>query len=351
MRTPPTVPPAVSPAVPQRLLGGLPVSAQGFGCLATTTFYGTPDQRTALRTIQAAIDSGVTLLDTADVQGLGAGEELLGRAVGGRRDQVLLATKFGMIRSAEGVFQGLCGDPAYVRSACEASLRRLGVDHLDLYYQHWIDPEVPVEETAGAVGELIRQGKVRRFGLCEPSASTVRRAHAEQQVTAVQSEWSLWSRDLEQGPADGPADGPAASVLTVCRERGIGIVAYAPLGRGFLTGTVRRTEALAADDFRRGLPRFSPENLPGNLALPRALRPVADQLGLSLPQLALAWLHHQGPDVVPIPSTSDAGHLAENLAAATAVLSDQDLRAIEEAAAVPVLGARYPAAMLAMTGR
>jgi aryl-alcohol dehydrogenase-like predicted oxidoreductase len=326
------------PALPQRSLGGLQVSAQGFGCLATTDFYGSPDRRTAVRTVHAAIDAGVTLLDTADVQGLGAGEELLGRAVAGRRDQVLLATKFGMVRSPDGAFQGLCGDPGYVRTACEASLRRLRVDCVDLYYQHWIDPAVPPEETAGAVGELIRQGKVRRFGLSEPSAATIRRAHAEQPVTAVQSEWSLWCRE------------PAESVLGVCRELGIGFVAYAPLGRGFLTGAVQETDSLAADDFRRGLPRFSPGNLPGNLALPRALRPVADRLGLTLAQLALAWLHHQGADVVPIPSTGNPDHLAENLAAAHAVLHADDLRAIEAAASVAILGDRYPAPMLAMTG-
>ncbi|WP_406138604.1 aldo/keto reductase [Streptomyces sp. NBC_01089] len=325
-------------APPLRDLRGLRVSAQGFGCLPTTSFYGHPDPGRAIATIRAALDAGVTLVDTADVQGQGAGEELLGRALAGRRDGVVIASKFGMVRAPDGTFDGLCGEPAYVRAACERSLRRLGVDHIDLYYQHWIDPAVPVEETAGAVAELIQAGKVRHFGLCEPSAATLRRADAEHPVTAVQSEWSLWSRDIE------------AEVAPACRSLGVGIVAYAPLGRGFLTGGIRTTDDLATDDFRRGQPRFSAAGLAHNQLLLRRLRPVADRLGLTLAQLGLAWLHHRGADVVPIPGTSDPAHLTENLAACAVRLEADDLAAVARAADVPVHGDRYAPAMLAMTG-
>ncbi|MFI1168021.1 aldo/keto reductase [Streptomyces sp. NPDC020801] len=323
---------------PVRELRGLRVGAQGLGCLPTTAFYGRPDPARSVSTIRAALDAGVTLLDTADVQGQGEGEELLGRAVAGRRDEVVIASKFGMVRAPDGSFQGLCGEPAYVRTACERSLRRLGVDHIDLYYQHWIDPAVPVAETAGAVAELVKEGKVRHFGLCEPSAGTLRRADAEHPVTAVQSEWSLWTRDIED------------EVVPACRALGIGVVAYAPLGRGFLTGRIRTTDDLAAEDFRRGQPRFGPTALAHNQVLVHRLRPVADRLGLTLAQLCLAWLHHQGSDVVPIPGTSDPDHLAENLAAVTVRLHEDDLAAVTQAATVPVHGERYAPAMLAMTG-
>lgn len=329
-----------SPSRPaSRDLRGLPVGAQGLGCLPTTAFYGRPDPRRSLETIRAAVDRGVTLFDTADVQGLGAGEELLGRALAGRRDDVVIATKFGMVRSPDGAFQGLCGRPDYVRAACERSLRRLGTDRIDLYYQHWIDPAVPVEETAGAVAELVREGKVRRFGLSEPSPAAIRRADAVHPVTAVQSEWSLWTRDIE------------AAVLPVCRELGIGVVAYAPLGRGFLTGRIRTLQDLASDDFRRTQPRFSPDALARNQSLPSRLRPHAERLGLTLAQLALAWLHGQGPDVVPIPGTGSLAHLDENRAAASVRLDERDLAAISEAVdAVAVQGERYAPAMLAMLG-
>jgi aryl-alcohol dehydrogenase-like predicted oxidoreductase len=321
-----------------RDLRGLRVSAQGLGCLPTTAFYGRPSPRRALATIHAALDAGITLFDTADVQGLGAGEELLGKAVAGRRDQVVIASKFGMLRAADGSFQGLCGSPGYVRAACESSLRRLGTDHLDLYYQHWIDPAVPVQETAGAVAELVRAGKVRHFGLCEPSARSVRAADAACPVTAVQSEWSLWSREIED------------EVVPACRALGIGIVAYAPLGRGFLTGTIRGPGDLADPDFRRGQPRFSPAGLARNQRLLDRLRPVAARGGLTLAQLALAWLHHRGHDVVPIPGTSDPAHLTENVAAATVRLDAADLAAIAEAIAIPVHGQRYAPAMAALLG-
>ncbi|MFI8459482.1 aldo/keto reductase [Kitasatospora sp. NPDC085464] len=335
------VPPPAGPSpagLPARDLRGLRVSALGLGCLPTTAFYGRPDEKEAVATIRAALDAGVTLLDTADVQGLGAGEELLGRALAGRRDEVVLATKFGMVRSPDGAFRGLRGDRAYVRAACERSLRRLGADHIDLYYQHWIDPAVPVEETAGAVADLVAEGKVRHFGLSEPSAATLRRADAVFPVTAVQSEWSLWTRDLE------------AEVLPVCRDLGIGVVAYAPLGRGFLTGTIRTTADLASEDFRRSQPRFSPEGLAGNRPLLHRLQPVADRLGLTLAQLALAWVQHRGRDVVAIPGTGRRTHLAENLAVAAVELTEQDLAEVAEAAAVPVHGARYAPNLLAMTG-
>ncbi|WP_329459894.1 aldo/keto reductase [Streptomyces sp. NBC_01497] len=324
-------------ALPRRTLRELEVSAQGLGCLPTTEFYGRPDPGRSLATIRAALEAGVNLLDTADVQGLGAGEELLGRAVAGRRDDVVIASKFGMVRSAEG-FQGLCGEPSYVRSACERSLRRLRTDRIDLYYQHWIDPAVPVEETAGAVAELIREGKVRHFGLSEPSVATLRRADAEYPVTAVQSEWSLWTRDIE------------AEIVPVCRELGIGVVAYAPLGRGFLAGGITTQSDLADEDFRRGQPRFAPTALARNQELLRRLRPLAVRLGLTLAQLGLAWLHHQGAGVVPIPGTSDPAHLTENLSAATVHLHEDDLAAVARAAALPVYGERYTPAMLAMTG-
>ncbi|MFI0259453.1 aldo/keto reductase [Streptomyces sp. NPDC017056] len=318
------------------MLRDLPVSAQGLGCLPTTAFYGCPEPAQALATIRAAMDSGVTLLDTADVQGMGAGEELLGRAVAGRRDEVVIASKFGMVRSDDGAFQGMCHEPSYVRTACERSLRRLGVDHIDLYFQHWTDPKVPVEETAGAVAELVREGKVRHYGLSEPSADRLRRADAVHPVTAVQSEWSLWSREIE------------AEVVPACRELGVGIVAYGPLGRGFLAGAVRTTDDLATEDFRRGQPRFSADGLAHNRTLLDRLRPVADGLGLTLAQLALAWLHHHGPDVVPIPGTSSAAHLAENLAAVSVELDEAALTAIAEALDFPVHGERYAPALLAM---
>ncbi|HEX3789302.1 MAG TPA: aldo/keto reductase [Pseudonocardiaceae bacterium] len=321
-----------------RQLRGLSVSAQGFGCLPTTAFYGRPAEADAISVLRAAIDAGVTLFDTADVQGIGTGERLLGRAIAGRRDHVVIATKFGMRRSTAGVFEGLCGEPAHVHAACDRSLRRLGTDHLDLYYQHWIDPLVPVEDTAGAVGELIAAGKVRHFGLSEPAADSVRRADAECPVTAVQSEWSLWSREIE------------ADVLPTCRELGIGVVAYAPLGRGLLAGAVRSVRDLAEDDFRRAQPRFAPANLPDNVAAVRRLGAVAAEAGVTVAQLALAWLHRQGEDVVPIPGTHNRRHLAENLAVAGLSLADTVFSAAERAVG-DANGLRYAPAMLAMTGR
>ena len=328
-----------TPVLPSRDLRGLQVSCQGFGCLPTTAFYGRPQRAAAVRVLRAALDAGVTLFDTADVQGLGAGEELLGAVLADRRDEVVIATKFGMLRAPDGTFLGLCGRPEYVRRACEDSLRRLRTDRIDLYYQHWIDPLVPVEETAGAVAELVRQGKVRHFGLSEPSAGTVRRADAVFPVSAVQSEWSLWSRGIED------------EVAPVCRQLGIGLVAYAPLGRGFLTGTIRSTHDLAADDFRRAQPRFDAANLRRNLALVRRLGAVAEEAGVSLAQLALAWVQQRGSDVVPVPGTCTPAHLADNVAAAGLVLGPAELAAVDAVLAdTPVHGERYRPQMLAMTG-
>ncbi|QFZ24852.1 aldo/keto reductase [Saccharothrix syringae] len=296
--------------------------------------YGAGDERESIATVHRALDLGVTLLDTADVYGAGANEELVGRAIADRRDRVVLATKFALADPD----RRPRGDAAYVRQAAEASLRRLGVDHIDLYYQHRVDPEVPVEETVGAMAELVRQGKVRHLGLSEASAATIRRAHAVHPITALQSEWSLWTRDIE------------AEVLPTCRELGIGIVPFSPLGRGFLTGRVTSVDDLAEDDMRRGLPRFSPDNLARNNAIVAALRELAEERGATAGQLALAWVQHQGQDVVPIPGTKRVKYLEENVAAADLALSPGDLRAIE-AAATTVAGERYTPEMMKMSNR
>ncbi|MFE9427586.1 aldo/keto reductase [Kitasatospora sp. NPDC006697] len=321
----------------QRRIGPLAVGAQGLGCLGLSEFYGPVAEADALAVIHRALDLGVTLLDTADVYGHGENERLIGRALAGRRDRAVIATKFGVLRPGSGVGTGIRADPAYLRESCEASLRRLGVDHIDLFQLTRADPAVPVEETAGALGELIAAGKIRAYGLSEVSAATLRRAHAVTPVAALQSEWSLWSRDLEEGP------------LAACRELGIAVLAYAPLGRGFLTGTVRDAGQLGPADFRRiGLPRFEPANLAANLPLADRLVELARERGVTAAQLALAWLHHQGPDVVPIPGTGRLGHLAENAAATRLALTAQELAAI--AAAVPadqVHGSRWNAASTA----
>ncbi|MCC8246433.1 aldo/keto reductase [Saccharothrix luteola] len=323
-------------ALPGRALGGLTVGAQGLGCLSTTGFYGPADADESVATIRQAIDLGVTLLDTADVQGMGAGERLLGRALRGRRDHVVVATKVGMVRAADGNFAGLCGEPAHVRAACAASLRRLGVDHIDLYYQHWVDPTVPVEDTVGALAGLVSEGKVRHLGLSEPGPDDIRRAHAVHPLAAVQSEWSVWTRDLEAG------------VLPVCRELGIGLVACSPLGRGFLTGHVTSAADLHRDDFRRTIPRFAPGNLRRNLPIVAVLAEVAARRGCTPAQVALAWLARRGPDVVAIPGTARRGHLRENVAALAVELSVVDLAELD--AVGPAHGARYGPAMAAMTG-
>jgi aryl-alcohol dehydrogenase-like predicted oxidoreductase len=322
--------------LPTRRLGDLAVSAQGLGCMGMTEFYGATDDTESIATIHRALDLGVTLLDTADMYGRGANEELVGRAVAARRDAVVLATKFGMVRSADPRFRGVNGSPEYVRTACEASLRRLGVDHVDLYYQHRVDPDVPIEDTVGAMADLVAAGKVRHLGLSEAGADTIRRAHAVHPISALQTEWSLWTRDLE------------AEILPTCRELGVGVVPYSPLGRGFLTGTISSGDDLAEGDFRLvGQPRFAGGNLEANLAIVRTLRELAEARGVTAAQLALAWVQHRGDDVVPIPGTKRRKYVEDNVAAATLTLSDADLTAIADA--VPAEGAagdRYVASSM-----
>ncbi|MEU7067838.1 aldo/keto reductase [Streptomyces sp. NPDC046161] len=321
--------------VPTRHIGGLAVSAQGLGCMGMSHGYGASDDAQSVATLHHALDLGVTLLDTADFYGAGHNEELIGRAVAGRRDEVVLATKFGFA-SRLGEPVRLRGDAAYVRQACEASLRRLGVDHIDLYYQHRVDPQVPIEETVGAMAELVQAGKVRHLGLSEAGADTIRRAHAVHPIAALQSEWSLWTRDLE------------AEIAPVCRELGIGLVPFSPLGRGFLTGRYGSVEGLAETDLRRSQPRFADGNLERNLAIVAKLEELAAAKGITTGQLALAWVQHRGTDVVPIPGTRRQRYLEENLAALAVDLAPEDLAAIE-AAAPPeqVAGTRYDAASLA----
>ena len=312
-----------------RALGqqGLVVSALGLGCMGMSQSYGEGDDAESTATIHRALELGVTLLDTADVYGPYTNEELVGRAIADRRDQVVLATKFGLAAARSG--RGVRGDAAYVQTACEASLRRLGVDHIDLYYQHRVDLAVPIEETVGAMGDLVQQGKVRYLGLSEASAETIRRAHAVHPITAVQSEWSLWSRDIE------------AAVVPTCRELGIGLVPFSPLGRGFLTGQIRRFEDLGADDFRRTMPRFQPENFQRNLDAVERVRAIATARGVTAGQVALAWVFRQGEDVAPIPGTKRRRYLEENLAALELDLSAQETGQLDEISSA-VAGARYP---------
>ncbi len=310
---------------------GLTVSAQGLGCMGMAEFYGPTDEAESLAAIDRALELGVTLLDTADMYGPLTSEELVGRAIAGRRDKVVLATKFGILRTADPLYRGLRGDAEYVRQACEASLRRLATDYIDLYYLHRADPRVPIEETVGAMSELKAEGKVRYLGLSEVSSDTLRRAHATSPISALQNEWSLWSRDLEDG------------VLPTARKLGIGIVPYSPLGRGFLTGAITRVEDLAPDDFRRFSPRFQGDNFQRNLDLLARVRELAAAKGVTPGQLALAWLYAQGDDVVPIPGTKHRRYLEENVAAMDIVLDAGDLARIEEVAPKGVAaGERYP---------
>ncbi|WEB41082.1 aldo/keto reductase [Streptomyces yunnanensis] len=325
--------------IPTRHLGGLAVSAQGLGCMGMSHGYGDSDDDQSIATIRHALDLGVTLLDTADFYGAGHNEELIGRAVAGRRDEVVLATKFGFAnRLGEPV--EIRGDAAYVRQACDASLRRLGVDHIDLYYQHRVDPDVPIEETVGAMAELVAAGKVRHLGLSEAGAETVRRAHAVHPIAALQSEWSLWTRDLEE------------EVVPVCRELGIGLVPFSPLGRGFLTGRYTSVEGLSESDVRRTQPRFADGNLEQNLAIVEKLHELAAEKGVTAGQLALAWVQHRGDDVVPIPGTRRQKYLEENVGAVEVRLSAEELAAIDAAApAGKVAGTRYDAGSLAFVGK
>ncbi|AKQ64170.1 Aldo-keto reductase [Myxococcus hansupus] len=317
----------------KRKLGsqGLEVPAMGLGCMGMSEFYGQSNEQEALATLKRALELGVNFLDTADMYGPFTNELLVGKVLAGRRGDVVLATKFGNERRSDGSWVGVNGRPEYVRAACEASLQRLGTDSIDLYYQHRVDPKVPIEETVGAMAELVRQGKVRYLGLSEAAPATIRRAHKVHPITALQTEYSLWSRD------------PEDALLPTLRELGIGFVAYSPLGRGFLTGRFRRFEDLPEGDFRRGSPRFQGENFQRNLQLVERIQELARAKGVTASQLALAWVLHQGRDIVPIPGTKHVRYLEENVGALQAKLTPEDLRRIDEASPVGVAaGLRYP---------